>query len=790
MVFNITSDVHVNRDKKNGKIRSLNHLQKPYGKIGKNLDIAARSHPTTQALANDYVREVAPLYDIKPEMLTDLSKHHMTTSSLTADQITGQEKLQIAEEKSVMSTTIVSYKQTINDLPIWNAGFSVVINEGSGVTTSSSSIHHDVKLKPPDPNAKFMPSKVTPDILTELLSLKDKKPVINGTKLIVYQYDPDFRIDPQSENENGNDTSKRDKSFSMIPTLPLPAVPPEIEPRMHYVVTEVLFTLTDSRKETNWRALIEVQSGSVLYLRAFVADATGMIYEVDPCTSTGSESITPYSSPGTLDPLRSTVTLAGLDDLQSFRGEFVYISDINPPDIEELPTGNFSYSVPTDNFAAVNAYHHCDAAFRMVQEMGFDVKNYFDGTIFPVPVDHRSDFGDEENCPLGNCVNARSDGNRTGTGSGGFQFALAAPDCKVGIAVDRRVVLHEFGHALLWDSVHWPNFGFAHSAGDGLAAILSDPESKAPDRFQTFPWIPAIAQDRRHDRKVSEGWAWGGSKYAPFRRGGPDPKGYLAEQILSTTMFRIYRVLGGDSDNISVKRLASRYVVYLIIRAIGTLASDPITTTDTPDIFANALMNADIGTANFEGFPGGLSHKVIRWSFEKQGLYQPLDSSTPVTVEGAPPDVDIFIDDGRIGEYSFPESFQNAHGVWNRTSIDAGTTHQQPKYGTENYVYVRVKNRGTHPASNVVVKGYHSKSPNSSIYPDDWQPMATNQISVSESIGAGGEAIVGPFKWIPGGPGDGNVLMIANAQGDNLAGSVPNSLLVPLDNNLAQRNIA
>ena len=157
----------------------------------------------------------------------------------------------------------------------------------------------------------------------------------------------------------------------------------------------------------------------------------------------------------------------------------------NPPNINP-PTGNFSYSVPTDDFAAVNAYHHCDAAFRMVQEMGFDIRNYFDGTNFPVPVDHRSDFGDGS-CPLGNCVNARADGNWSFTGSGGFQFALAAENCKVGIAADRRVVLHEFGHALLWDSVHSPNFGFAHSAGDSLAAILLDPESRSPDRFQTFP---------------------------------------------------------------------------------------------------------------------------------------------------------------------------------------------------------------------------------------------------------------------------------------------------------------
>jgi hypothetical protein len=258
-------------------------------------------------------------------------------------------------------------------------------------------------------------------------------------------------------------------------------------------------------------------------------------------------------------------------------------------------------------------------------------------------------------------------------------------------------------------------------------------------------------------------------------------------------MFRIYRAVGGDSDSISTKRLASRYVSYLILYAIGSLASDPITTTDTPDIFANALMNADIGTTNFEGYPGGLSHKVIRWSFEKQGLYQPPDSATPVTTEGAPPEIDVFIDDGRKGEYSYQSKFWDTRDIWNRTSPDGQRTHQLPKIDRENYAYLIVKNRGTHPATDVVVKGYYSKLANSSTYPNDWEPMATNQISVPQSIAPGGEVQVGPFKWNPNVEGQKNILMIVSAEGDRsnadlVTGSVPNSILVPLDNNIAQRN--
>ena len=51
----------------------------------------------------------------------------------------------------------------------------------------------------------------------------------------------------------------------------------------------------------------------------------------------------------------------------------------------------------------------------------------------------------------------------------------------------------------------------------------------------TFPWVNI---GRRHDRTV----AAAGAGAAPN-----DVGGYIDEQILSTTHFRIYRSIGGDS---------------------------------------------------------------------------------------------------------------------------------------------------------------------------------------------------------------------------------------------------
>ncbi|MDF3052361.1 MAG: hypothetical protein K0S19_466, partial [Geminicoccaceae bacterium] len=568
------------------------------------------------------------------------------------------------------------------------------------------------------------------------------------------------------------------------------------------LVTEVLFTLpVEVYGPTNWRAFIESKRGTVLYLRAFVASASGMVFRSDPLTAGAGGAATPTAGASTLNPFRSAVTLEGLSNgnPQPLSGQIVQLVDNDSPMVvppnQPNPPANFIYDAPTREFSAVNAYHHCDWLFRQMQDMGFNIASYFDGTTFPVPVD---------SCAFSDAVNARAPGNISGTGSGGFQFGLAgAPFPAVGIAADVRVVLHEFGHTLLWDSVHSPNFGFAHSAGDSLAAILLDPESALRAdpvrRFETFPWI---LPDRNHGRDVATGWGWGGAN---------DVGGYSSEQILSTTHFRLYRSLGGDSDDVNRRKLAARQSVYLIFRAIGSLASDPVTPTPRPDVFATALMNADIGTSNFEGYRGGTFHKVIRWSFERQGLYQRPGAPRPVTTPGAPPDVDVHVNDGRDyqnnprnGEYVFQPFHWECTDIWNRLTPSVGGgggAHETPVVGQINYAYVRVNNRGTQHANNVLVRGYSANPGVGLSWPDDWTPMDTPQITVAGGIAPGGSVVVGPFRWRPRFIGHECMFMEVTDDRDlsNIdartffpcaTGPTPDWRLVPFDNNLAQRNVA
>ena len=453
------------------------------------------------------------------------------------------------------------------------------------------------------------------------------------------------------------------------PTLPLPPLSRRIAEGRHYVVAALDFRTNSPPFGTlHWIALVEAETLSVLYLRALVDHVCGLVFETDPMTLAGGP---PASADNrALNRLRRSVTLPGLDlpqaGARSLSGENIAIRDFEPPPAApptESAGAAFAYAARTNQFAAVNAYYHCDRFFRFVEELGFPRESYFKPTKFPVPVDHRGRVDTQDGIE----INARCLGNTTAEGGLlNVRFALADKQNiadPLGLACDWRVVLHELGgHGTMWNHINYGLFKFAHSTGDSLAAILNDPDSRVRDhdRFETFPWIPFLK--RRHDRKVGQGWAWGGAKdLGVDEHRVKDPKGYQSEQILSTTHFRIYRAIGGDAAELAMRRFASRFLAYLILRTVGSLT--PVHAPHHAADYAAALMLAEGDNWTTEGHAGGAYGKVIRWAFEKQGLYQARPSKRRVKREGAPPLVDVYIEDGRRGEYRYQPHYWNCRAI-------------------------------------------------------------------------------------------------------------------------------
>lgn len=301
-----------------------------------------------------------------------------------------------------------------------------------------------------------------------------------------------------------------------------------------------------------------------------------------------------------------------------------------------------------------------------------------------------------------------------------------SPAEPLGIATDARWVWHEMGHVLLMASVGELEFRFAHSAGDALAAIVADPSSKVPPKVRglTFPWVFA---PRRHDRCVLHGWSWSGSLHRPpplvpntdrVRR-----KGYWSEQILSSSLFRAYRCLGGDTvtartrqPDEAARKSASDYVVYLIMKGIGLLADVRFAPADRAEDFGAALIEADIGTIEFtQPGPdriGGCAHKVIRWAFEAQGMYA-ADAKVISNTPGRPPPVDIYIQDRRpSAETTQRCTVEHGPGAYVPVSLDWRVSGAEvPEWfaldtAVEHQggqIFVTVGNRGRETATGVTV---------------------------------------------------------------------------------------
>ncbi|HUR80164.1 MAG TPA: hypothetical protein VM733_05335 [Thermoanaerobaculia bacterium] len=777
---------------------------------------------TPREAAEAYVRSMSGVLNVPRERLAGMQESVSYVAPRTQDV-----QYRLAEEKTLFDSTTFGYVQTVNNVPVWDSGLTVTVKHGPNRVVSATNNSHanpvPRKLPKTGPVARYQGlmhtadnerairkntrllrrAKAEGEFATEAATVpldaesqtasyvreligrtnddesaaptRDSARVVRG-RFFIYQYKPEERLPKLDNFVEAQPETESAPSTRVLP-FELKPVPASIKAGEYYLVSEMTFKYDDpSLGDLTWQALVEVESDAVLYLRPLAAAVNGLIFRLDPITASGDASKTAASSNAILNPFRASAALPHLNapvaGTQSLIGSRIAIAEEEAPNVvaPTKPSGtNFDFEVRTNDFAAVNAYYHSNVVFSTIESLGFPLATYFNGTSFPVEVDHRG---------MGTTINAHCVGN----GAGGIDHCCYALNDTsdltnpVGRACDSRVHWHELGgHGILYEHVNSANFGFAHSAGDGLSAIFHDPDSKAPDRFRYAPWNPINL--RRFDRDPAAGWGWGGVQ---------DVGGYSSEEILATTHFRIYRSIGGDSATLARKRFASRMTMYLILRAISTLT--PGTNPNNALGLCNAEMAVDLLNWTSEGIFGGAYNKVIRWAYEKQGLFS-----------GKAPAVDVYIDDGRHGEYQFQPVHWNTTTIWNRNKADGGTVHQAPILGQTNFVYVKVKNRGTETANDVRVKGFHCKPGAGLLWPNDLQPMATPEILVGTLAGNNTqEKIVGPFKWMPitNAFGHDCLMMIASAKGDpsnvdqfTAGETIPEWRLVPNDNNVGQRNV-
>jgi hypothetical protein len=538
----------------------------------------------------------------------------------------------------------------------------------------------------------------------------------------------------------------------------------------------------------------------------WIAHASTLLFQQDPPSASGKVlECRPNRSGAKLDPYRKSTSLdgaadsAGKIDLREDLGNFEIResclidagADGTRGKVADLADNK---GARTNTFAAFSAYTRARGFFDRMRSYGIAPADYFRAASRPLRVRYREGMlrGPGKD---GRTVNAQVDFDPPPLGveeAGGapqpLQVRFGLADLQrsasrrepLGLAADPRWSWHEFGHVLLAASTGALELPFVHSVGDALAAIACDPESQlvsnARLRGATYPWVYL---NRRHDRSVFLGWSWCGTHHRqaemPIVSCNCRHKGYLSEQILSSTLFRLYLALGGETllpsgkPDVPARQAAADYAIYLVMRAVALLGSASALPAQTPDQFVTALIEADIGSwpANRAApLPlefGGCAHKLVRWSFEAQGLYASNDWDAVVNAPGNPPEVDIYIDnhrpdaDGAHKRGGYMPVSLDWHGApgapgtpctndW-RARDDAM---EIQKSGSKHELKVQVRNRGTQDADQVKVRAWYTEWTGA---PPDWNDVRwialTPSPSSAKKVPAQGKKKFGPFNGLP-----------------------------------------
>ena len=307
---------------------------------------------------------------------------------------------------------------------------------------------------------------------------------------------------------------------------------------------------------------MDAVSGRLLEVRDLLAYATGQakVFDPNPIVSSGDLGLSSATSSTKLNAERVSVTLLRLDPpLADGRlrldGAWVRIHDFGDPTPAEPAnsTGHFVFSSNSPSFLAAMVYFHIDRFQQYVQtDLGLSgVGN------LSVPVDPQ----------LGT-----SDGSH-GTGAG-----LGLGDDAVPDASDAMVILHEYGH-FLQDRVNpgssvgnFPS-GVGEGFGDFLAAVYYDDKHTNPaeTRGLMFSWNANPTESsagRSYKLAAASETAWDA--------GG----GYERGALWCSTMFELYRKLGGDSARPDRKAAGRDLAIRLHILANVHVLGESATVTE------------------------------------------------------------------------------------------------------------------------------------------------------------------------------------------------------------------
>ena len=543
--------------------------------------------------------------------------------------------------------------------------------------------------------------------------------------------------------------------------------------------------LSNINPTTRLILMIDAKTGQILNVIDLLKYSTGKvrIFDPNPTISSGDITLSKMTSESTLSKYLREEDINNINDpvngIFILAGKYVKMKELESPSFTEpkSPNGEFIYNLNDRKFLCANAYYHID---KFLNYLVNDVQ-LTEFSDFSIPIDPQGVDGEDNSHydPVDKYIAFGEDG---------------VPD-----ASDGQVVVHELCHAL-FDHIN-PGFDNARAGNnegnaDTGAAIYFDDKHFNPNRTRglMMPWDASpfgTPQASWPGRRYDMNWRFDQPEYTNVT----DP--HKTGQLICSTVFELYRKMGGDSENSLVKQAARDLSLRLLFMAISRLPR-------RNSISIHLEQEIEAADSNLNGwrYPDGLHRKVIYDTFLRRhtGGYIPKET-------------DIYIEDGRHGGYGslssedefseklWKEDYWNKGEIWTKPEPYSDNSlqqkgspvdHKKPIIGVSINLYVKVKNKGnkTSGSGPANILAYRTKKGKESVFPDDYVQIGSLTIpNIIPGIERG--VVVGPFKYVPEGENDA-VLIIAECDEDqsitkNRNSSISCLNLVPFDNNIGMR---
>jgi hypothetical protein len=431
--------------------------------------------------------------------------------------------------------------------------------------------------------------------------------------------------------------------------------------------------------------------------------------------------------------------------------------DNNPCEVQEIDP--LELRLRSDHLSAAHAFVRAQEFFKCLSDFDLSEEAYFKFAQLPLLMRHRAGF---RGSPDGKTVRAqvrvvgspmRLQGEfkeqkrpqlEVAFGSVAWRHRAMHRNKRgrlsaqpLGIAADPRWAWHEFGHVLSYAATGALEFEFAHSVGDALAAVLNDPHSQ-------------LAGDSLYDGETFHGFRPGGGTIAKPRPVGAGVAG-ATDSAMRKPRFRRCSTRATWKSRCSRPRCfaftvrsaairatgrrcanrAAAAAAYLLMRATLLLGPAPLVPARSADALVSAMIDADIGTrprTPDQLFRGGCLHKVVRWSFERQGLFATDSPGDDVDGPGLPPKVDLWVKDRRPSadeggyepvtlEWPAPQrkaqQKEQPEPAWFAASSEVD-------WKNDRAIQAIVRNRGVDAATKVAVRAWAAPAGSDSL---GWRPL-------------------------------------------------------------------